>query len=145
MGCMFSKPYLWVPHCFSLCILWHRDDKGKIHPAMIQGSRETTKKKVLANRERDIWTERTKNTERLKQTGRHKKETNDRDSEIQRERERRWDKHIDQQRDRLLVYPPPPQLPVTHSRWQPPSCLCLCHLNHTRTWYCHHSLSAISN
>lgn len=41
--------------------------------------------------------------------------------------------------------PSPPQLPVTHGWWQPPSCLCLHHLNHTRTWYCHHTLSSISN
>lgn len=60
----------------------------------------------------------------------------------------------DRQKDRLhpmnsavTSFPPPspPQLPVTHGWWQPPSCLCLRHLNHTRTWYCHHTLSSISN
>lgn len=84
--------------------------------------------------ERQSWTDWTKKMERLKQTGRHQRE-----SERGREKERQTHRQTE-------GYPSsPPQLPVTHSWWQPPSCVCLRHLIHTRTWYCHHTMSTISN
>ena len=67
--------------------------KGKIHPPIIRGERGTERKIYVfeTERERQRWTDRTKTTERLKQTGRHKKETDgwrDRESEKVRQTHR---------------------------------------------------------
>lgn len=53
---MFSKPYLWVSHCFSWCSVWHVEERAKfIHPSSGEkgGSGREKKKMYVFETERE--------------------------------------------------------------------------------------------